>query len=120
MLPSNRGGAGNWCFCHFTRFYQTVLIELLVLLANWNVGLSPFLIMVSNLKFSPLAPLQDCVEHINRIARVLAQPRGNLLLVGVGGSGRSSCAKICGLAIAEGWVPGRIFGKLGEWMGMGF
>lgn len=38
---------------------------------------------------------QDCVEHINRIARVLAQPRGNLLLVGVGGSGRSSCAKIC-------------------------
>ena len=46
--------------------------------------------------FAPGFPLpQDCVEHINRIARVLAQPRGNLLLVGVGGSGRSSCAKIC-------------------------
>ena len=47
--------------------------------------------------FSTSTSSQDCVEHINRIARVLAQPRGNLLLVGVGGSGRSSCAKICAL-----------------------
>eukprot|EP00928_Gymnodinium_smaydae_P068046 TRINITY_DN5109_c0_g4_i2.p1 TRINITY_DN5109_c0_g4~~TRINITY_DN5109_c0_g4_i2.p1 ORF type:complete len:3873 (+),score=1233.23 TRINITY_DN5109_c0_g4_i2:1305-11621(+) len=37
----------------------------------------------------------DCVGHISRAARVFRQPRGNLLLVGVGGSGRSSCARLC-------------------------
>lgn len=54
------------------------------------------------------------MEHINRIARVLAQPRGNLLLVGVGGSGRSSCAKICASAETQ-WRVDVTF-RLGELM----
>ena len=73
----------------------------------------------NNMFSSPmhLVLFMNAVEHCARIARVIAQPKGNALLVGVGGSGRKSlttlAAFMCDMKVYQIQIS-KVYGKT-EW-----
>ena len=57
---------------------------------------------------------EDAVLHIFRIMRALRQPRGNIMLIGVGGSGKQSLTKLSSYVYEMGYRQIEIVKGYGE------
>eukprot|EP00072_Mus_musculus_P064693 XP_011247383.1 PREDICTED: dynein heavy chain 2, axonemal isoform X9 [Mus musculus] len=69
------------------------LVDLTVLKTAMETALNEYNLSPSVVPMQ-LVLFREAIEHITRIVRVIGQPRGNMLLVGIGGSGRQSLARL--------------------------
>jgi dynein heavy chain len=53
-------------------------------------------------KAMKLVMFLDACEHVARVSRIIKQPQGNSLLLGVGGSGRQSLARLATYVMGYG------------------
>ncbi|KAG6962185.1 hypothetical protein JG688_00008722 [Phytophthora aleatoria] len=93
-------------FCHFANGLRTneydQVVSFQVLHATVEEALSEYNELNGKMD---LVLFKDALEHIARIVRIISNPSGHALLVGVGGSGRKSLARlsafICGYSLVE-------------------
>ncbi|RNC50065.1 putative dynein heavy chain, partial [Trypanosoma cruzi] len=77
----------------------------------------------SRVKQLKLVMFEAAVKNVSRISRVLSMPRGNLLLVGVGGSGKQSLTRLAAyvnsqdyatLVLSKGFGVNQLFDAIRE------
>ncbi|KAL3663603.1 hypothetical protein V7S43_011489 [Phytophthora oleae] len=93
-------------FCHFANGLRTNEYDQVVSLQALHSTVDEALAEHNELNAKmDLVLFKDALEHIARIVRIISNPSGHALLVGVGGSGRKSLARlssfICGYALVE-------------------
>lgn len=75
--------------CFFLLIYSHLFFQLPKILDEYLDDYN-----LSSQKEMKLVFFQDAVEHVTRISRMIRQPRGNALLVGVGGTGKQSLTRM--------------------------